>query len=338
MPEIVEPKLPPYQPDIGKIALSAFATAAAINQRKAQLQQNLMELDLRNRQMAEKEHYDKLNYELDLKKLDFQHQYQTDEIAVRNKEQDRLAKALEFQKGMTDQQRTEATRMMSEINSLKDAPDSQDWRNNAYNVMLQHPGASLTPEYALMRKRVEHSMSNPAVKSQQSLLDQAIKASALDPKSAYRALNHPDQYTQPVPGDDTQIGIYVGEKPRSAALTPIDASVTPSDAAFAKKTEHVKGVAAGGTQVPVVQVNPTQLYVPVKKSRWEAIQKTFQSLGGTNDGTARAIVEPGQDQHQMVWKQARTALSTPGYNPAKVRNLYKAKGFDPSELDSDTPP
>lgn len=337
MPEIVEPKLPEYQPNIGQIALSAFATAAAIAQRKAQLQQNLMELDLRTRQMAEKEKYDQLNYELDLKKLDFQHQYQTDEIAVRNKEQDRLGHALEFQKGTTDAQRKAAMGMMGEINSLTDDPTSQDWRNKTYDIMLHYPAASLTPEYALMKKRVERSMSNPAVKSQQSLLDQAIKDSAIDPRAAYRALNHPDQYTQPIPGDDSQIGIYVGEKPKSGGLTPIDASVAPSDKAFASKTEHVKGM-SGSTQVPAVQVNPTQLFVPVKKSRWEAIQKTFHSVAGTQDGTARNMAQPGQDQHQLVWKQARTALSTPGYNPAKVRDLYQAKGYDPSELDADTPP
>lgn len=74
MPEIVEPKLPPYQPDIGKIALSAFATTAAINARKMQLENQLQQIALRNQALEQQQQLNQEKFGLSAQVADWRHE------------------------------------------------------------------------------------------------------------------------------------------------------------------------------------------------------------------------------------------------------------------------
>lgn len=242
MPELAKPELPHYQPNIGQIALSAFATTAAINARRTQLENQLQQIALRNQALEQQQQLNQEKFGLSAQVADWRHekdiealQQGQEKIAdLRNKtdaytriqdaKTDLMAEQLKLQDAKN---RTEVAKLWDQARKERAGFLAQTM--NRYNVSEEDINANIWKDVGNGQMEANVAARLPGGRGKQMIVDPT------DPKKVIE-----NRYRVQVPKSDLEWMRTTAKDIKTLPVAPFPDNPTPPQA-------KVKVIAPDGT-------------------------------------------------------------------------------------------
>lgn len=282
---------------------------------------------------AERARQDALTKEMGLKlhQLDIQQQQHAEDVDFRKQQFDERIREYNAEGGLREAQRKEAE-ALSELH-LQQATAYKEGRATA----AQLKAAQIKENLGLAKALSQIPSSAIGTRPYQDQLDEIRSANTLSLQSVdgMRVFNEfQKRQIDAVKGKHQTFMNELSEIPPAYQndffTNPVSLQGPDKDG---KMVFNFPTLKRDGTAGPPI----TREFVKTEYDRLKSDRKNLIDL--YSRGNVGLVTEPlEREAHSSAWNQAKAALQHPDVDPIAVKQIYLRKGYNPAELDTDTPP